>query len=320
MCADKVTLGVVMDPIGSIKPYKDSTFAMLLEAQARGWAIHYMEQADLYVRDGVARARAHGVEVTDNNQSWYTLGESRDIALADLDVILMRKDPPFDMEYIYTTYILELAQTGGTLIINRTDSLRTVNEKAYTARFPDCCPPTLIARSKEDLGRFLADNKKIVVKPLNGMGGRSIFVVDKNDINVNVIFETITAEESRFVIAQRYIPEIFSDGDKRVLLVDGEPVPYSLARIPAAGDSRGNLAAGARSEGRPLTDREQEIARRVGPTMKEMGLLFVGLDVIGEYMTEINVTSPTCIRELDKAFDLNISALLFDAIEKRLTA
>lgn len=320
MCADKVTLGVVMDPIGSIKPYKDSTLAMLLEAQARGWIIHYMEQPDLYVRDGVARARAHGIEVTDDTQSWYTMSDCHDIALADLDVILMRKDPPFNMEYIYTTYILELAQACGTLIVNRTDSLRAVNEKAYTAWFPDCCPPTLIARSKEDLGQFLTDNKKIVVKPLDGMGGRSVFVVDKNDINVNVIFETITEEESRFVIAQRYIPEIFSDGDKRVLLVDGEPVAYTLARIPAAGDSRGNLAAGARSEGRPLTDREREISRRVGPAMKEMGLLFVGLDVIGEYMTEINVTSPTCIRELDKAFDLNISALLLDAIEKRLTA
>lgn len=320
MCANKVTLGVVMDPVGSIKPYKDSTFAMLLEAQARDWEIHYMEQPDLYVRDGVAGARAQGIEVTDNNQSWYTLGDIRDIALADLDVILMRKDPPFDMEYIYTTYILELAQAAGTLIVNRTDSLRAVNEKAYTAWFPDCCPPTLIARSKKDLGQFLADNKKIVVKPLDGMGGRSVFVVDKKDINVNVIFETITEEESRFVIAQRYIPEIFSEGDKRVLLVDGEPVPYALARIPAAGDSRGNIAAGARYQGQPLTDREQEIARRVGPSMKEMGLLFVGLDVIGDYMTEINITSPTCIRELDKAFDLNISALLFDAIEKRLTA
>ncbi len=320
MCADKVTLGVVMDPIGSIKPYKDSTFAMLLEAQSRGWVIHYMEQPDLYVRDGVARARTHDLEVEDNTESWYRLGDCRDIPLANLDVILMRKDPPFDMEYIYTTYILELAQACDTLIVNRTDSLRAVNEKAYTVWFPDCCPPTLISRSKEDLSRFLADNKKIVVKPLDGMGGRSIFVVDKGDINVNVIFETMTEEESRFIIAQRFIPEIFKDGDKRVLLVDGEPVPYALARIPAAGDSRGNLAAGARSEGRPLTDREQEISRQVGPAMKEMGLLFVGLDVIGDYMTEINVTSPTCIRELDQAFDLNISALLFDAIEKRLTA
>lgn len=320
MASDKVRLGVIMDPIGNITPYKDSTLAMLLEAEAREWAIHYMEMSDLYVAGGDPRARIRMLSVVDDNDCWFQFGDTGDLSLTGLDVILMRKDPPFDMEYIYATYILELAQESGTLVVNRADSLRTVNEKAYTAWFPQCCPPTLITRTKNDLKDFLDEHGKIVVKPLDGMGGRSIFVVHPDDININVIFETITRDDSSFVIAQGFIPEIFSEGDKRVLLVDGEVVPYSLARIPAEGDSRGNLAAGARSEGHPITDRERWIAGEVGPVLRDMGLIFVGLDVIGGYMTEINVTSPTCIRELDAAFDLNIAGLLLDAIQRHLDA
>jgi len=316
--ADRVRLAVVMDPIGSIKQPKDSTLAMLLAAQARGWGLHYLELRDVWLRDGDAWGRAARLEVRDDPKGWYSLGEQRAERLATFDVILMRKDPPFDTEYIYGTYILERAEVGGALVVNRPQGLRDMNEKVFTAWFPDCCAPTLISRDMADMAAFLAEHGKIVVKPLHGMGGRSIFVLERGDKNSNVVFETLTDYGQRYAIVQRYLPEIVTRGDARVLLIDGEPVPYALARIPAATDNRGNLAAGARGEGRPLSDRDRWLSSRIGPTMRERGMLFVGLDVIGDFVTEINVTSPTGIRELDKQFKLDISALLMDAIARRL--
>jgi glutathione synthase len=310
-------LGVVMDPIETITPKKDSTLAMMLEASRRGATLHYLQQRDLRLIGGVAFGRSRTVTVRDDRTQWFEYGESCDIPLADLDVILMRKDPPFDIEYVYTSYILERAELGGALVVNRPQSLRDMNEKVYTAWFADCAPRTLVTRSMADMKEFLAEHRRIVVKPLHSMGGRSIFVVAEGDNNGNVIFETLTDDGRRFAMAQVYIPEIAA-GDKRILLVDGEPIPYALARIPPKGDNRGNLVMGAAGEGRELTERDRFICSRVGPVLKEQGVIFAGIDVIGDYLTEINVTSPTGIRELDKQFDLNIAGTLFDAIEARL--
>ena len=292
-------LAVVMDPIAGIKYAKDSTLAMLLAAASRGWRLWYLEQADLSLRDGVARGRARSLTVRADPVNWFTFGETRDLALGDLDCILMRKDPPFDTEYIYTSYILERAEMAGALVVNRPRGLRDMNEKVYTAWFPQCCAPTLITRDMDQMGKFLVGHGKIVAKPLHGMGGRSIFVIESGDKNANVIFETLTDYGSRFAIVQRYLPEIVATGDSRVLLVDGEPIPFALARIPDAHDHRGNLAAGARGQGRPLNDRDRWLAAEIGPKLAALGMLFVGLDVIGGFVTEINVTSPTGIRELD---------------------
>jgi glutathione synthase len=316
----KVRLGVVMDPIGQIKPAKDTTLGMLLAAQARGWELHYAEQRHLWLRDGTAMGRLAPLSVRKDFGDWHGLGQPVDRPLADLDVILMRKDPPFDTEYIYTTYILERAEGAGSLVVNRPQGLRDMNEKVYTAWFPECCAPTLITRDMGDMHAFLREHGKIVCKPLYGMGGRSIFVIDRGDKNASVVFETLTDYGSRYAIVQRYLPEIVTTGDSRVILVDGEPVPYALARIPTAADNRGNLAAGARGIGRPLNDRDRWLAAQIGPTLKERGMLFVGLDVIGGFVTEINVTSPTGIRELDKEFHVDIGAMLLDAIERRLAA
>lgn len=315
---DRVRLAVVMDPIGSIKQPKDSTLAMLLAAQARGWELNYLELRDVWLRDGDAWGRAAALKVRDDPKDWFSVGERGAERLATFDVILMRKDPPFDTEYIYSTYILERAEVGGSLVVNRPQGLRDMNEKVYTAWFPDCCAPTLISRDMADMAAFLAEQGKIVVKPLDGMGGRSIFVLERGDKNTNVVFETLTDYGQRFAIVQRYLPEIVTRGDARVLLIDGEPVPYALARIPTATDNRGNLAAGARGEGRPLNDRDRWLSSRIGAAMRERGMLFVGLDVIGDFVTEINVTSPTGIRELDKQFKLDIGGLLMDAIARRL--
>ena len=314
-----VRLGVVMDPIWEIKPIKDSTLAMLLAAQRRDFELNYLEMGDISLRDGTALAHMRPLEVRDDLEDWYTLGEGRTAELGGLDVILMRKDPPFDMEYIYATYVLELAQDQGALVVNHPRALRDANEKAYTAWFPQCCPPTLITRSQEALRAFLAEQTKIVVKPLDGMGGKSIFVLEQGGDNIGVVLETMTDYGQRFSMAQRFVPEIRS-GDKRILLIDGEPVPYALARIPAEGESRGNLAAGASSEGRPLSDRDRWIAAQVAPGLRELGVVFAGLDVIGDYLTEINITSPTCIRELDQEFELDIGSDLMEAIEARLAA
>jgi glutathione synthase len=309
-----------MDPIGSIKPAKDTTLAMLLAAQQRGWELLYAEQKDLFLRDGVASARMRKISVRDDLKNWYDLGEANIAKLSDVDVILMRKDPPFDMEFIYTTYILERAELEGVLVVNRPQGLRDMNEKVFTAWFPQCCAPTLITRDMPDMHAFLREHSRIVCKPLDGMGGRSIFVVDRGDKNANVIFETLTQHGSRFAIVQRYIPDIVSTGDSRVLVIDGEPAPYALARIPSEADNRGNLAAGARGEGRELNDRDRWLVAQIGPTLRERGMLFVGLDVIGGYVTEINVTSPTGVRELDKQFGTQIAGLLMEAIQKRLKA
>ena len=278
-----------------------------------------MTQSGLSVADGKAYGLGHRVTVKDDPKAWFTLDEPWQGELADLDALLMRKDPPFDTEYINTTYILELASTAGLLVINKPASLRNLNEKASTAWFPQCTPPSLLTRSREQIKAFLEVHGRIVVKPLDGMGGRSIFVISKDEVNTNVILETLTEYGNRYALAQRFIPEI-SDGDKRILIVDGEIIPYALARIPAADDIRGNLVMGAKGEGRPLTDRDRWIAEMVLPTLQAQGVLFAGLDVIGDYLTEINVTSPTGIRELDRQFDLDIAAKLIDAIEARLRA
>jgi glutathione synthase len=318
MSEKSVRLGVVMDPIQKIKPPKDSTLAMLLEAQKRGWEIWYMEQTDLRIRDGQAMGHMRQLTVRDDQDRWFDLGEERDAPLGALDTILMRKDPPFDMEYIFSTYILERAQAGGTLVVNDPRSLRDVNEKAFTAWFPQCCPANLITRSPRDIKAFLAEHKKIVLKPLDAMGGQSIFVVTEGDLNTNVIIETITRLARQTIQVQAYIPEIATTGDKRILMVEGEPSPYALARIPPPGDARGNMAVGGTTEGRELSERDRWICQQVGPTLRKKGLLFVGLDVIGDYLTEINVTSPTGIRELDRLFGTNIAATMCDAIRARL--
>jgi glutathione synthase len=318
MAAKQLRVGVVMDPIEKITTKKDSSFAMLLEAQGRGAEIHYMLQSDLKLKSGTAFAYSRQLSVRDNADDWFTLGERHEIELSDVNVILMRKDPPFDMEYIYTSYILERAELAGTLVVNRPQSLRDMNEKAYTAWFPDCAPSTLITRSMPEMKAFLKEHGKIVVKPLDGMGGKSIFVITDGDNNANVIFETLTDNGARFAMAQDFIPEI-SDGDKRILLVDGVAIPYALARIPSADDNRGNLVMGAVGEGRELTERDQWICSQVGPVLKDHGVIFAGIDVIGNYLTEVNVTSPTGIRELDSEFGLNIAGTLFDAIEQRLS-
>lgn len=312
-----IRVGVVMDPITGITPAKDSTLAMLLAAQERGHDLHYFEQIDLQLLNGEAFGDGRKLSVTDDHDRWFKLGPVTKISLAELDVLLMRKDPPFDTEYIYTTYILEQAEKRGVLVVNRPASLRDINEKAFTSWFPHCCPDTLITRSIQELKAFLDKQGKIVVKPLDGMGGQSIFVVEKRKANVNVIFETITGNQTHYSMAQRYIPEI-QDGDKRIILVNGEPANFALARIPQGDDGRGNLVMGAIAQTRELTDRDRWICRQVGPVLKEKGVLFAGLDVIGDYLTEINVTSPTGIRELQKLARCDLAETLLDSIEKTL--
>ncbi len=311
-----IKVGVVMDPIATITIKKDTTFAMLLAAQSRGWELYYLEQADLYARGNEAFGRTRLLSVKDAKHNWFAFLGERELPLAALDVILMRKDPPFDMEYIYTTYLLELAERAGTLVVNKPSSLRDANEKFFALHFPQCCPPTLVSREPARLKAFLGEHADIVVKPLDGMGGASVFRLRRNDPNINVILETLTAHGRRLTMAQRYIPEVTA-GDKRILLIDGEPVPYALARIPQAGETRANLAAGGRGEGVPLNERDRWICAEVAPRLREMGLLFVGLDVIGDYLTEINITSPTCARELDAQFGLDIGGELMTAIERQ---
>jgi glutathione synthase len=310
-------IGIVMDPISAITIKKDSSFAMLLAAQAKGWSLYYMEQQDLFLDQGIVSAEMKPLRVFEDTEKWYEVDESQTRPLADLDAILMRKDPPFDMEYIYSTYLLEQAQAAGVLIVNNPRSLRDANEKLYTAWFPQCCPPTLVTRQKHLIREFHQQHKDIILKPLDGMGGASIFRVKQNDPNLSVIIETLADHGKKSVMVQKFIPEII-EGDKRILMINGEPIPYALARIPAEGETRGNLAAGGRAEGRPLTERDRWICQQVGPTLRKKGLLFVGLDVIGNYLTEINVTSPTCIRELDTQFNLNIAADLMNCIEQQL--
>ena len=314
-----VRVGIVMDPIAGISYKKDSSLAMLLAAQDRGWTLFYMEQQDLYLNEGKARARMKPLKVFANPQKWFELDAETDTALSDLDVILMRKDPPFDMEFVYSTYLLEQAERDGVLIVNKPQSLRDCNEKLFATQFTQCTPPTVVSRRADVLREFAALHGDVILKPLDGMGGTSIFRHRVDDPNLSVILETLTNNGTQQIMAQGYLPAI-KDGDKRILMIDGEPVDYCLARIPAQGETRGNLAAGGRGEARPLSEKDRWIAAQVGPTLREKGLLFVGLDVIGEHLTEINVTSPTCIREIDNAFGTNIGALLMDAIERKLAA
>jgi glutathione synthase len=318
--SSRVRLVVVMDPIGAIKPAKDSTLGILLAAQARGWQLFYAEQKDLWLRDGVAFGSLAPLKVFEDLANWFTLGQAQSGKLGEFEVILMRKDPPFDTEYIYTTYILERAQIQGALVCNRPQGLRDMNEKVYTAWFPECCAPTLITRDMHAMGEFLREQGKAVCKPLDGMGGKSIFVLEQGDKNRNVVFETLTGYGTRYAILQRYLPEILTAGDCRIILVNGEPVPFALQRIPTAEDNRGNLAAGARAESRPLNQRDRWLCAQIGPKLRAAGMLFVGLDVIGDYVTEINVTSPTGIRELNKKHGVDIGAMLVDAIERTLSA
>lgn len=312
----RLNIVVVMDPIGSIKIAKDSTFAMLLEAQRRGHALWYVLPGGLGLRDGRATARMAPLRVADDAGGWFELGDASQVELDAGHVVLMRKDPPVDDRYLHDTQILGIAQRAGALVVNDPQGLRDYNEKLAALLFPQCCPPTLVSRDPAELKAFVAAHGQAVLKPLDGMGGRSIFRAADREPNLNVILETLTDGGERHTMAQRYLPEIV-DGDKRILLVDGEPVDYCLARIPQGDEFRGNLAAGGRGEGRPLTERDRWIAAQVGPEMKARGMLFVGLDVIGDHLTEVNVTSPTCIRELDAQFGLNIAGLLFDAIEAR---
>ncbi len=311
------TLGVIMDPIQSISFRKDSTLAILLAAQRQGFELFYMQQQDLFLENGDPRAKLTPLRVFDDPNRWYELGEPRDGALEEMNVLLMRKDPPFDSEFIYSTYILEAAEQRGSLVVNKPQSLRDCNEKVFATQFPQCTPPLLVSRDQARLKLFLAEHKDVVYKPLDGMGGTSIFRIKEGDQNLNVILETLTDYGQQTIMAQKYLPEI-TQGDKRILVVDGEVIPFGLARIPTDSDFRGNLAAGGRGVVQPLSERDQWIAQQIAPTLKERGLIFVGLDVIGDYLTEINVTSPTCIREIDNAEDTRIGDRLIAAIQNRL--
>ncbi len=312
-------LGVVMDPIARINIKKDTTFAMLLAAQRRHWSLQYMEQGDLFLRDGRVFAQMRKLSVEDNTEHWFDLARAEPAALDTLDIILLRKDPPFDTEYLYTTQLLERAETAGVRVINKPQALRDCNEKLFASWFPQCTPPTLVTREAHALRAFIAEHGDTIFKPLHGMGGASVFRLRSGDPNINVVIETLTQHGASLIMAQRFIPEI-SAGDKRILMIDGEPVPYALARIPAAGETRGNLAAGGRGDGVPLSARDRWICAQVGPELRARGLLFAGLDVIGDYLTEINVTSPTCARELDALYELDIAAQFLDVVEKQVAS
>lgn len=303
-----------MDPISNISFKKDTTLAMLLAAQERGHQLFYMEIQDLLLDQGSARANMATLSVANDAANWFTLGEKSLLNLSELDVVLMRKDPPFDNQYIYATYILERAEQQGTLIVNKPQSLRDCNEKVFATQFPQCCPPVTVSRDTRLLREFHQQHDDVIFKPLDGMGGSGIFRCRADDPNVSVILETLTDAGASFIMAQKFIPDI-RNGDKRVLVVNGEPIPYCLARIPAEGETRGNLAAGGSGVAQPLSERDRWIVAQVAPTLKEKGLLFVGLDIIGDYLTEINVTSPTCVREIDAAFDTRIAEKLMLAIE-----
>lgn len=312
-----ITLGVIMDPIASITPYKDSTLAMMLEAQQRGWDLYYLTPNQLYLAQGKVRTQAQKVRVMDDNQNWYQLADMEDVSITKFDIVLVRQDPPVDSNYLYCTYLLDMAEKEGVLVSNKPSSVRDCNEKLFATQFPQCTTPTLVTSSSELLRGFVVEHQDTIMKPLDGMGGSNIFRVAHGDPNLSVIAEVLTEHGTTPIMIQRYIPEIV-DGDKRILMINGEPVDYALARIPQQGETRGNIAAGGRGEGRELTERDRWICAQVGPVLKQKGLHFVGLDVIGDYLTEINVTSPTCIRELDAIYDINIAADLLDFLENQL--
>lgn len=311
-------LGIVMDPIANISYKKDTSLAMLVAAQERGWELFYMEQSDLFLRGDQAMGYMRSIQVAYDPHQWYTVGEASDTPLAELDVILMRKDPPFDSNYIYSTYLLERAEQAGSLVVNKPQSLRDCNEKIFATQFPQCCPPFLVSSRADKLKAFHKQHGDVIFKPLDGMGGSSIFRLKADDANVSVIIETLTSHGRSPIMAQRYIPEIVN-GDKRILLIDGNPVPYALARVPAIGETRGNLAAGGSGIAQPLSDRDKWICEQVRESVREKGLLFVGLDVIGDYLTEINITSPTCIREINAAFNLDIAGELMGCLAEKLS-
>lgn len=308
-----IRVAIVMDPIASITTYKDTSFRIALEAQTRGYELLYLELADMFIDQGAAKARVRPLQVWDRSENYYQLGADEIVNMGDLDVIFMRKDPPFDIEFVYATHILDLAARDGALVVNRPQSLRDCSEKLFTAWFPDLIPATLVTRSAKQIREFHQKHKDIILKPLDGMGGASIFRVDEQGSNLGVIIETLTNHGKRFAMVQEYLPAI-KDGDKRILIINGEPVPYSLARIPSAGETRGNLAAGGSGRPQPLSESDLELARTIGPVLKEKGLYLVGLDVIGDRITEINVTSPTCMREIENAYQINIAGQLFDAV------
>lgn len=306
-----------MDPLAGLQPKKDSTLAMIAAAQQRGWHVCVTEPADLFIRAGVCMARTREITLMPEQTPWHKTGSVQEHALHGFDAVLMRKDPPFDTDYIYTTYLLEMAERAGTLVVNRPHSLRDCNEKLFAVQFPECCPPLVVSSNADVIRKFLHDQGDIVVKPLYGMGGQSIFRIRQGDPNISVIIETLTDHGRTLIMAQRYLPEIAA-GDKRILMIDGEPVPYALARIPGAGETRGNLAAGGTGKAISLSERDRWICQQVGPELRRRGLLFVGLDVIGDYLTEINVTSPTCIRELDAQCGLDIGGQFIDCLAGKL--
>lgn len=306
-------VAIIMDPIEQIKTYKDTSFRIALEAQARGYQVLYVQLKDMFIQQGTAMARVQALTVIDQEHDYFQLGAAEIVPMGELDVIFMRKDPPFDIEFVYATHILDLAARDGALVVNRPQSLRDCSEKLFTAWFPELIPATLVSRSAEQIRAFHQQHRDIILKPLDGMGGASIFRVDESGNNLGVIIETLTANGSRFAMAQEYLPAI-KEGDKRILLINGEPVPYALARVPSAGETRGNLAAGGSGRPQPLSDSDFALAHAVGPALKAKGLYLVGLDVIGDRITEINVTSPTCMREIENAYGINIAGQLFDAV------
>jgi len=312
-----IKLAVVMDPIADITYKKDTSLALLHAAQQRGCELWYMEQGDLYIENGIAMGRMAPISVQMNPDNWFELGDYRQAPLSELSIIIMRKDPPFDSEFIYSTYILERAEQAGVLVANKPQSLRDCNEKVFATAFPELMTPTLVSRSANLLKQFHADHGDVIFKPLDGMGGSSIFRLKPDDPNVSVIIETLTNHGQQQIMAQRFIPEII-DGDKRILMIDGEPVPYTLARIPAKGETRGNLAAGGSGVTQPLSDENRAIAEQIGPILKQKGLYFVGLDVIGNSLTEINVTSPTCVREISRDSGIDVAGLLIDKLLEKL--
>jgi len=313
-----IKCAIVMDPISKIAFKKDTSLGLLLAAKRRQWELYYLEQDDLFVKNDIAYGRSKSLEVHDNAEHWFDFGAEKIYQLSDFDVIFMRVDPPFDMEYIYTTYMLELAEANGALVVNKPQSLRDANEKMFSSWFPDCTPPSIVTRDSEFIMEFISEHKDAVIKPLDGKGGKSIFRLQEHGDNVRVAIETVSEYGTRYVTVQKYLPEI-TEGDKRIFIVDGKPIPYALARIPPADDFRGNLSVGAKGVGVELTKRDYWLCEKMGPLLKEKGLLFVGIDVIGEYVTEINVTGPTCIREIETIFNINIADILLDCLQQRLS-
>ncbi|SMM99528.1 Glutathione synthetase [uncultured Candidatus Thioglobus sp.] len=306
-----------MDDIKNINPKKDTSLAMMLEASRRSYDIYTFDSNDLFANEGVTYANASQTHVIDNFDNWFTKQPSRIMALSEFSVILMRKDPPFDMDYIYATYFLEQAEKDGVLVVNKAQSLRDANEKLFALNFSNCMPKTLVSANPIQINAFINQQQTAVVKPLDGMGGTDIFKFNKGDNNIASVVKRLTNNGIRPIMVQEFLTDI-TKGDKRILLINGKPIDYCLARIPAEGNFKGNLAAGATGIGQPLSERDYYLCEQIAPTLKAKGLMFVGLDVIGDYITEINVTSPTCIRELDAQFELNIAGVLFDAIEQKI--